>query len=508
MEDKTDGIIETLLEELSSRLKINTIGDRGVTTVAQLCKEYTKKKKLIHDPSFDVDLDGWREIFLSNFDGSEVWPWPSSDPVQLPTMRTAEKGIGGTQEFMDSILTAITASSEDGYATFYPRCKTGTNRGFIKKGVKVQLQSIPAPCQSEAPSFKTRKPDIVCYDGRRRGAYSITMHGDMKKTKESGTSDSEFSDEEIGHIIDLNDVFLRVQEYRFMTFSLLSDGYRFQFFKFEKKGGGDLFVTKSRIYTGFDGWQIFFSLLYVDLSVLGYQQYLLEGYEVVNYLGSGLTSLVFEVKSTESGKKYTAKIAKDEFNLEKEEMNLKMIASEETLKNNICHVHAMAATTTSKQALILWPVGYRVVPLKNGHFIHGGHIKQLTYLISTLHKRGFAHRDIKPQNMYVYDDNIILNDFGSCQPLSFTGPWEGTKEYGDCPSESTETYTLVQADLRSLVRACFVMITGEEPPPKEGYKQFWDHVFSRDTVWSEALRLASSAEPNYLDLATLIARVK
>ena len=78
-------------------------------------------------------------------------------------------------------------------------------------------------------SFSGRKPDIPCFNGMLRGGgCSITLLGDVK---DCGPRNNDFSDVEVGHILDLRtDLLTKEQFTRTFLFCFLTDGYRFQFF--------------------------------------------------------------------------------------------------------------------------------------------------------------------------------------------------------------------------------------------------------------------------------------
>jgi serine/threonine protein kinase len=95
-------------------------------------------------------------------------------------------------------------------------------------------------------------------------------------------------------------------------------------------------------------------------------------------------------------------------------------------------------------------------------------LQQLLSAVSHLHQQGFAHLDIKPENVLIGDDlRLKLCDFGfaqslrspltiQCGSISYMSPEVLTKE-------AYQTYEGVQADIYSLGVVAFVLYFGQLP---------------------------------------------
>jgi hypothetical protein len=109
-------------------------------------------------------------------------------------------------------------------------------------------------------SFSRRKPDVVVYNGNLKGAYAITMLGDVRGCR----SANDFPDAEVGHILEMSKVLFEEHQFsRTFLYSFLTNGSRFQFFKCFRNSTGRINFQESLVFSGLDGWQV---LLFMSLA--------------------------------------------------------------------------------------------------------------------------------------------------------------------------------------------------------------------------------------------------
>ena len=59
--------------------------------------------------------------------------------------------------------------------------------------------------------------------------------------------------------------------------------------------------------------------------------------------------------------------------------------------------------------------------IRNGLLLHRFYIAELVCAVESVHKMGFIHRDIKPDNILIdRDGHIKLTDFGLCTGFRWT----------------------------------------------------------------------------------------
>jgi len=147
--------------------------------------------------------------------------------------------------------------------------------------------------------------------------------------------------------------------------------------------------------------------------------------------------------------------------------------------------------------LIVSPVGARLLPYRGGCRTTGLHYGQLVDIVKAAHEKNIVHRDIKPGNIYLVGDNVLLNDWGSACVLeggcSYT--WVGTQCYGDRPAAEDDYLPSFVDDLRALTRTLYTLVYHELPPEQDDTVGFWNARKTENSgTWSKLWVHADSCD--------------
>ena len=119
---------------------------------------------------------------------------------------------------------------------------------------KFQINSFPSPMAYRINSFGNRSPDLPFWSRSNTSSpHCITFLLDVKPCVKG-----EFTDEQVGHIIDMTcELLTTVQTGRRGMICGLTDGSRFKYFRVLRHGGADCIkVEASRTFEGWEGWQV------------------------------------------------------------------------------------------------------------------------------------------------------------------------------------------------------------------------------------------------------------
>jgi serine/threonine protein kinase len=162
-------------------------------------------------------------------------------------------------------------------------------------------------------------------------------------------------------------------------------------------------------------------------------------------------------------------------------------------------------------ALILTPVGKSLGTIIEKEMINGLHLRDLVQIVKIAHEKELFHRDIKPTNMYLNDDEILLNDWGSSKQLNTSiekKDWLGTYGFSVTTDERLKNgWSDKTCDLVSVVRSAYVFVTKENPRiSDDNGAAFWNEKIRVGTLWHEAVLLAEQKE--YDALSQLLRKLK
>lgn len=213
----------------------------------------------------------------------------------------------------------------------------------------------------------------------------------------------------------------------------------------------------------------------------------LNNYVLVKTLGSGFNSKVKLGMNTNDGKYYAVKIIKDTSHVDN---NIKAILNEAKILQQLDHPNIIKLLDVSDEGIYTKPNGsqkkvmFAVLQLapggeifeflaKTGRFsepVARFYFKQMIEALDHCHSKGFAHRDMKPENLLLDENfNLLLADFGFATMLSGrdgTGKLRsilGTESYMAPEIHSKAPYVGTSVDLFATGIILFIFYTGHSP---------------------------------------------
>ncbi len=205
------------------------------------------------------------------------------------------------------------------------------------------------------------------------------------------------------------------------------------------------------------------------------------GYRIVRTIQLGQNSAIFEVSQEGSGKRFALKEllpSRAEDPHERKLFTFEAKLSQELRHPNIIRVHEFVNNKTQPYFVMdLFP-GYTLrlvvgkplefaLPKGKSHAV----LKQTAEALAHLHEKGWAHRDVKPENILVNrSGEVRLIDFaltkripsGLGKLLSGKPPREGTYSYLS-PDVIRRLPPSPQADIYSFGITCYELATGRQP---------------------------------------------
>lgn len=204
-------------------------------------------------------------------------------------------------------------------------------------------------------------------------------------------------------------------------------------------------------------------------------------YRIVRTIQLGQNSAIFEVSQEGSGKRFALKEllpSRAEDPVERRLFTFEAKLSQDLRHPNIIRVHEFIQSKTSPYFVMdLFP-GYTLrlavgkpndfgLPKGKPHQV----LKQTAEALAYLHEKGWAHRDVKPENILVNrSGEVRLIDFaltkkiptGLGKLLSGKPPREGTYSYLS-PDVIRRLPPSPQADIYSFGITCYELATGRQP---------------------------------------------
>jgi renal tumor antigen len=195
-------------------------------------------------------------------------------------------------------------------------------------------------------------------------------------------------------------------------------------------------------------------------------------YRLISKKGEGTFSEVLKAQSIKSGKYVAIKCMKNHFDSIDQVNNLREIQALRRLAghpNIIKLSEVLYDEPTGRLALVFELMDMNLYEAIKGrrHYLPEDKVKQYMYellkALDHMHRNGIFHRDVKPENLLLLDDEIKLADLGSCRGIYSRQPYT---EY-----ISTRWY-----------RAPECLLT-------DGYYNFKMDLFAAGCVWFEIVAL-------------------
>ena len=137
-------------------------------------------------------------------------------------------------------------------------------------------------------------------------------------------------------------------------------------------------------------------------------------YIILDLLGRGGNGSVYNVKK--NGQEYALKILK---NIHSKKIfqrfcdEIKLLLSEKN-NNGILPILDYNIGKNFEETWYIMPIAVPILDYQRGNGVNEiyKNILSLTETLIDLHKKGIFHRDIKPNNIYIYNKKCVLSDFG------------------------------------------------------------------------------------------------
>mmetsp|Transcript_41902 Transcript_41902/g.105324 ORF Transcript_41902/g.105324 Transcript_41902/m.105324 type:complete len:446 (+) Transcript_41902:180-1517(+) len=155
-------------------------------------------------------------------------------------------------------------------------------------------------------------------------------------------------------------------------------------------------------------------------------------YRLVSKKGEGTFSEVLKAQSIKSGKYVAIKCMKNHFDSIDQVNNLREIQALRRLAGhpNIIKLHeVLYDEPTGRLALVFELMDMNLYEAIKGrrHYLPNEKVRQYMYellkALDHMHRNGIFHRDVKPENLLLLDEEIKLADLGSCRGIYSRQPY-------------------------------------------------------------------------------------
>mmetsp|Transcript_51583 Transcript_51583/g.122732 ORF Transcript_51583/g.122732 Transcript_51583/m.122732 type:complete len:554 (+) Transcript_51583:176-1837(+) len=193
-------------------------------------------------------------------------------------------------------------------------------------------------------------------------------------------------------------------------------------------------------------------------------------YRLTSKKGEGTFSEVLKAQSIKSGKYVAIKCMKNNFDSIDQVNNLREIQALRRLTGhpNIIKLHeVLYDEPTGRLALVFELMDMNLYEAIKGrrHYLPEEKVKHYMYgtlkALDHVHRNGIFHRDVKPENLLLLDDDIKLADLGSCRGIYSRQPYTeyiSTRWYRAPECLLTDGYYNFKMDMFAAGSVCFEVV--------------------------------------------------
>eukprot|EP00930_Biecheleria_cincta_P054541 TRINITY_DN4074_c0_g1_i1.p1 TRINITY_DN4074_c0_g1~~TRINITY_DN4074_c0_g1_i1.p1 ORF type:complete len:538 (-),score=103.74 TRINITY_DN4074_c0_g1_i1:55-1668(-) len=193
-------------------------------------------------------------------------------------------------------------------------------------------------------------------------------------------------------------------------------------------------------------------------------------YRLISKKGEGTFSEVLKAQSIKSGKHTAIKCMKNHFDSIDQVNNLREIQALRRLAGhpNIIKLHeVLYDEPTGRLALVFELMDMNLYEAIKGrrHYLPEQKVRHYMYemlkALDHMHRNGIFHRDVKPENLLLLDDEIKLADLGSCRGIYSRQPFTeyiSTRWYRAPECLLTDGYYNFKMDLFAAGCVCFEIV--------------------------------------------------
>lgn len=193
-------------------------------------------------------------------------------------------------------------------------------------------------------------------------------------------------------------------------------------------------------------------------------------YRLLSKKGEGTFSEVLKAQAIKSGKHVAIKCMKNHFDSIDQVNNLREIQALRRLVGhpNIIKLHeVLYDEPTGRLALVFELMDMNLYEAIKGrrHYLPENKVKHYMYemlkALDHMHRNGIFHRDVKPENLLLLDDEIKLADLGSCRGIYSRQPFTeyiSTRWYRAPECLLTDGYYNFKMDLFAAGCVCFEIV--------------------------------------------------
>ena len=197
-------------------------------------------------------------------------------------------------------------------------------------------------------------------------------------------------------------------------------------------------------------------------------------YEVVERLGEGATAIVFEAIDRKEDQRVALKVLREE--VARQPKQLKRFIDESQLLCRLHHAHLVTGKRVARDKGVVF-LAMELLPRETleDRLIEGEryaeddalrYVYQVAQVLDYLRSEGFVHRDLKPGNMILDENRVVLIDLGFAAKVGEEHGGEttvGTVQYIAPEQARGESDLDARADIYSLGATLYHLVVGEPP---------------------------------------------